>query len=179
MHDLDLHILFAWIPHYFTHHVGSVLLLHTNFLGQLFPETVLWKGETSYAFPPEGMDSAGEFWCCLAPPLLLCSRISVWFFTHQSSPSSKPLNNPGMWAVSLEDTSYIWEEFSGEDQGKFLLFSRPSFKLFYLNYFNNPKSEDPFLKRRVFKVKLPGYYLINVSLLTHLGSLCSNKIIIM
>ena len=41
MHDLDLHVLFAWIPPYFTHPAGSVLLLHMNFLGQLFPQTVL------------------------------------------------------------------------------------------------------------------------------------------
>lgn len=41
MHDLDVHVLFAWIPPYFTHPVGSVLLLHMNFLGQLFPQAVL------------------------------------------------------------------------------------------------------------------------------------------
>ena len=36
--DLDVHVLFAWIPPYFS---GSVLLLHMNFLGQLFAQTVL------------------------------------------------------------------------------------------------------------------------------------------
>lgn len=41
MYDLDVHILFAWIPPYFTHPAGSVLLLHMSSLGQLFPQTIL------------------------------------------------------------------------------------------------------------------------------------------
>ena len=41
MHDLDVHILFAWIPPYITHPAGSVLLLHVSSLGQLFPQTIL------------------------------------------------------------------------------------------------------------------------------------------
>lgn len=41
MYDLDVHILFAWIPPYFTHLAGSVLLLHMSSLGQLFPQTIL------------------------------------------------------------------------------------------------------------------------------------------
>lgn len=47
MHDLDLHLSTVEISYYFIHSDGSVLVLHMNFLGQLFAETILQKMETS------------------------------------------------------------------------------------------------------------------------------------